>query len=73
MKAERREAFAPVVLILETQEEVDALAAVFAHRTLADIVLEMPHAMEALHPFEIPGRYRKYFDRFEKHFRKVDQ
>ena len=73
MKAEKiKEPFKPVLITLESQEEVDALIAVFSHRTLADTVLEMPKAMDVLDPFGSPSGYRKYFERFEKHFKCVE-
>jgi uncharacterized protein YpbB len=38
MKAEKKERFMPVILTLETQEEVDKIFALMNHKDLADAV-----------------------------------
>ena len=51
MKAERQNPFVPVVLTLESQEEVDSVFVLFNHTRITKVLPGLVGAREALSPF----------------------
>lgn len=63
MKVERKNNFEPVLLILETQEEVNKVFALFNHSIIID-ALQIPDWWEELEHFST--------DNYSKHFKALN-